>query len=153
MHVYNIKILCKHFTIFDFVVVVVVQSLSHAWLFATHELQHGRLLCSSLSSWICSNSCPLIQWCHSTTSSSVAPFSSCPQSFPASGSFLTCQFFTIGGQILVLQLQHQSFLWIFRVDFLWDWLVWSLCSPRNSRIFSSTTTVRKHQFFSAQLCF
>ena len=47
-----------------------------------HKLQHGRLLCPSLSPWVCSNSCPLSQWCHPTISSSAAPFSSCPQSFP-----------------------------------------------------------------------
>ena len=51
-----------------------------------HELQHARLPCPSLSPRVCSNSCPLSQWCHPTISSSVAPFSSCPQSFSASGS-------------------------------------------------------------------
>ena len=54
----------------------------------SHELQHTRLLCPSLSLGVCSNSCPLSLWCHPTISSSVIPFSSCPQSFPASGSFL-----------------------------------------------------------------
>ena len=149
MHVYNIKILCKHFTIFDFVVVVVVQSLSHAWLFATHELQHGRLLCSSLSSWICSNSCPLIQWCHSTTSSSVAPFSSCPQFFPASGSFPISQFFTLGGQSIgasasVLPMNIQDWIPLEFAGLI------SLQSKELSRVFSNTT-VQKHQFFSTQL--
>ena len=52
-----------------------------------HGLQHARLLCPSLSPWACSNSCPLSQWCHPTISSSVVPFFSCPQFFPASGSF------------------------------------------------------------------
>ena len=52
-----------------------------------HGLQHARLPCPSLFPGVCSNSCPLSQWCHPTISSSVAPFSSCPQSFPASGSF------------------------------------------------------------------
>ena len=54
-----------------------------------HELQHARLRCTSLSPWVCSDSCPLSQWCHPTISSSVVLFSSCPQSFPASGSFST----------------------------------------------------------------
>ena len=54
-----------------------------------HELQHARLPCSSLSPRVCSNSCPLSQWCHSTISSSIATFSSCLQSFSASGSFPT----------------------------------------------------------------
>ena len=63
--------------------VVVVQSLSHVWLFAA--LQHARLPCPSLSARVCSNSCPLSQWCQSTISSPVIPFSSCPQYFPESG--------------------------------------------------------------------
>ena len=63
---------------------VVVQSLIRLWLFVTHELQHIRLPYSSMSPWVCSNSCALSQWCHPTISSSVTPFS-CPQSFPASG--------------------------------------------------------------------
>ena len=54
----------------------------------SHELQHARLSCSSPSPGVCSNSCPLSRWCCTTISSSVAPFSSCPQSFLASGSFL-----------------------------------------------------------------
>jgi len=54
-----------------------------------HELQHTRLPCPSPSPWVCSNSCPLSQWCHPTISSSIAPFSSCLQSFSAPGSFLT----------------------------------------------------------------
>ena len=55
--------------------------------FQPHELQHARPPCPSLSSGVCSNSCPLSQWCHSTISSSVAPLPTCLQSFPASGSF------------------------------------------------------------------
>ena len=61
-------------------------------------LQHSRLPCPSLSPGVCSNSCPLSLWCHPTISSSVAPFFSCPQSFPASGSFPMSQLFTSGGQ-------------------------------------------------------
>ena len=63
-----------------------------------HELQHARLPCPSLSPYICSNSCPLSQWCHPTISSSVIPFFSCPQSCPASGSFSMSQNFASGGQ-------------------------------------------------------
>ena len=63
-----------------------------------HGPQHARLLCPSLSLGACSNSCPLSQWCHPTVSSSVIPFSSCLQSFPASGSFLMSQLFSSGGQ-------------------------------------------------------
>ena len=63
-----------------------------------HGLQHARLPCPSLSPVVCSNSCLLSQWCHPTISSSVTAFSSCSQSFPASGSFSVSQFFTSGGQ-------------------------------------------------------
>ena len=61
-------------------------------------MQHTRLPCPSLSPRACSNSSPLSQWCHPTISSSVVPFSSHLQSFPASGSFQMSQFFTTGGQ-------------------------------------------------------
>ena len=63
-----------------------------------HELQHARLPCPSLSPGICSNSCPLSRWCHPIILSSVVPFSSCPQSFPASGSFPMSWLFSSGGQ-------------------------------------------------------
>ena len=63
-----------------------------------HGLQLDRLPCPSLSPRACSNSCPSSLWCHPIISSSVAPFSSCPQSFPASGSFLMSRLFTSGGQ-------------------------------------------------------
>ena len=63
-----------------------------------HGLQHSRLPCPSLSPGACSDSCPLNRWCHPTISSSVIPFSSCPQSFPASGSFPMSQLFISGGQ-------------------------------------------------------
>ena len=63
-----------------------------------HGLQHPRLPCPSPASRACSNSCPSSRWCHPTISSSVVPFSSCPQSFPASGSFPMSQFFESGGQ-------------------------------------------------------
>ena len=62
------------------------------------RLQHARLPCLSLFPGACSNSCPLSWWCHPTISSSVIPFSSCLQSFPASGSFLMSRLFTSGGQ-------------------------------------------------------
>ena len=74
--------------------------------------------CQSLLS-----SCPRSCWCHPTISSSVIPFSSHLQSFPASGSLPVSQFFTSGGQSLEFQLQHQTFKWIFRTDsFRIDWL-------------------------------
>ena len=81
-----------------------------------HELQHARPPCPSPTPGIHPNPCPLSWWCHPVISSSVIPFSSCPQSFPASGSFPMSQLFASGGQSI--GLQHQSFPWIFRVDFL-----------------------------------
>ena len=72
-----------------------VQSLSRVW---SHELQHARLHCPSPTPGVYSNSCTLRQWHHSTISSSVVPFSSSLQSFPASGSFQMSQFFASGGQ-------------------------------------------------------
>ena len=75
-----------------------VQTLSRVRLFATHGLQHARLPCLLPTSRACSNSCPLSQWWHPTISSSVDPFSSCPQSFPTSGSFPVSQLFTSDGQ-------------------------------------------------------
>ena len=82
-----------------------------------HRLQHARLPCSSPTPRACSDSCPSSWWCHPTISSSVVPFSSCLQSSPASESFLMSRFFTVA-KVLALQLQHQSFQWIFRTDFL-----------------------------------
>ena len=93
----------------------VTQSCPTLW---PHGLQNARLSCPSPTPGAYSNSCPLSRWCHPTISPSVVPFSSHLQSFPASGSFPMSQFFASGGQILEFQLQHQSFQWIFRTDFL-----------------------------------
>ena len=89
---------------------------SSLWL---HELQHARLPCPSLFPWVCSNSCPLSLWCHPIISSSFPPFFSCPQSFPASGSFPVRQLFVSGGQsigasVSVLPMNIQ--LISFRID-------------------------------------
>ena len=96
--------------------VVVVQLLSYANSLRPPGLQLARFPCPSPSPRVCSNSCPLSRWCHPTISSSVVSFSSCPQSFLASGSFPMSQLFTSVAK--VLEFQHQSFQWIFRVDFL-----------------------------------
>ena len=81
-----------------------------------------------------SDSCPLSRCCYPTISFSAAPFSSCPQSFPASESFLMSWFFTSGGH--VLKLKYQSFQWILRVDILWELWPWSSCSARDFQEFS-----------------
>ena len=108
------------------------------WLFR-HAVEfnslwlHARLPCPSLSPRVCSNSCPLSQWCDPTILSSVTPFSCCPQSFPTSGSFPMSWLCASSGQSIELQLRHQYFQWITKVDFLWDWLVWPPCSPKDSQ--------------------
>ena len=112
-------------------------------------LQHTRLPCPSLSPGICSNSCPLSQWRHATISSSVAPFSSCPQSFPASGSFPMSQIFISGGQGIGATASASVLPMNIQGDFLQDWVVCFPCIPRDSQD-SSSTTVQKHQFFGAQ---
>ena len=93
-----------------------------------HGLQLAKLPCPSVSPRACSNSCLLSQWCHPTISSSVAPFSSCPQ-----GLFQWISFLQQVAKVLELQLQHQSFQWISRVYFLLDGLVGSPWSPRDSQ--------------------
>ena len=116
-----------------------------------HGLQHSRLPCSSPIPRACSNSCPSSRWCHLTISSSVVPFSSHLQSFPAPGSFPMSQFFASGGQssgvsasASVLPMNTQDW-------FSLGWTGWiSLLSKGCSRVFSNTT-VQKHQFFGAQL--
>ena len=83
-----------------------------------HGLQHARPSCPLPTSGVYSNLCPLSQWCHPVISSSIVPFSSCLQSFPASWSFQMSQFFSSNGKILKFQLQHQFFQLIFRTNFL-----------------------------------
>ena len=128
-----------------------VQSLSRVRLFGPHGLQLTRPPCPSPTPGVCWNSCPLSQWCQPTISSSVFPFSSCLQSFPASGSFTMSQFFPSGGQsigvsasISVLPMNIQDW---FPLG-LSDWI--SLQSKGLSRVFYNTT-VQKHQFFRTQL--
>ena len=99
-----------------------------------HGLQNTRLPCPSLSPGDCSNSCSLSRWCYRTISSSAALFLFCFQSCPFQRISSSHQVV----KVLELQLQHQSFQWIFRTDFLWGWLVGSLCNPRDSQESSPT---------------
>ena len=110
-----------------------------------HGLQHTRFLCLG----VCSNSCPSSWWYHPAISSSINPFSSHLQSFPASGSFPMSWLFTSDGQSIGASASASVLPVKFRVDFLEDWLVWYLCCPRDSQEFSSPT-VQKHQLFGAQ---
>ena len=116
-----------------------------------HEPQHTRPPCPSPTPGVHPNPCPSSRWCLPTISSSVIPFSSCPQSLPASGSFKMCQLFASGGQsigvlasISVLPMNTQDWSPL-------GWTGWiSLQAKGLSRVFSNTT-VQKHQFFCAQL--
>ena len=115
-----------------------------------HGLQHARLPCPSPTPRVSSNSCPSHRWCHPTISSSVVPFSSHLQPFPASGSFQIVGFSYQVAKVLEFQLQHQSFQWTPRTDPL-GWTGWITLQFKGlSRVFFNTT-VQKHQFFSAQL--
>ena len=114
-----------------------VQSLSRVSL-RPHELQHTRLPCPSPTPRFHSDSGPSSLWCHLAISSSVIPFSSCPQSLPASESFPMSQLFAWGGQVLEFQLQHHSLQRNPRADLLQNGLVGSPCSPRDSQESSPT---------------
>ena len=114
-----------------------------------HGLRHIRLTCPSLSPRVCSNSCPWSQWCNPTISFSVTPFSSCPQSFPASGSFPVSWLLASGGQSIrasasVLPMNIQGWFLLGLTGLI------SLLSKALSRVFSNTT-VQKQHFFSTQL--
>ena len=116
-----------------------------------HGLQHARPPCPSWTPGVYSNSCPLSRWCHPTISSSVIPFSSCLQSFPAPGSFPKSQFFISGGQSIGVSASASVLPMNVQDWFPLRWTSWvSLQSKGLWRVFSNTT-VQKHQFFSAQL--
>ena len=116
-----------------------------------HGVHHARLPCPSPTPRAYTNSCPLSQWCHQTTSSSVAPFSSHLQSFPASGSFQMSLFFTLGDQSIGASASASVLPMNIQDWFPLRWTGWiSLQSKGLSRV-SSNTTVQKHQFFGAQL--
>ena len=108
-------------------------------------LQHARLPCPSLSQGICSNSYPLSQWCHPAISSSVISVSSCPQSFPASGSFPMSQLFSFSGQSIGASVSAA----VFPMN-IQDWFLLGLTSliflqsKGLSRVFSCPIPVRNH---------
>ena len=112
----------------------------------THGLLLARLPCPSPTPGVYSNSCPLSQWCHPTITSSIVPFSSHLQSFPASESFHMSQLFSSGGQSHATAVPPMN-----SQDWSLRWTGWiSLQSKGLSRVFSNAT-VQKHQFFGAQL--
>ena len=128
-----------------------VQSLSHIWLFVTPWTAACQASYPSPTPGACSNSCPLNQGCHPTILSSVVPFLSCLQSFPASASFQMSQSFTSGGQVIEASASASVL-----PKNIQDWFSLGLTgliswqSKGLSRVFSNTT-VQKHPFFSAQL--
>ena len=115
-----------------------------------HDRQHNTIPRPSLSPWVCSNSCPLGQWCHPTFSISVTLFASCPQSFPALGSFLRSQLFASGGQIIGASASTS----VHPMN-IPGWFPLGLAGSISlqfkglSRVLSSTT-FQKHQFFGLQ---
>ena len=116
-----------------------------------YELQHARPPCPSPTPGVHPNPCPLSWWCHPTISSSLVPFSSCPQSFPESESFPMNQFFTSGGQNIGVSASASVLPMTIQDWFPLGWTGWiSLQSKELSRVFSNTT-VQKHQFFGAQI--
>ena len=109
-----------------------------------HWLQHARPPCPSPTPGVYPNSCPLSRWCHAIISSSVVPFSSCPQSFPASGSFQMSQLFALGGQSIGVSASTSVLLMSTQEWSPLRWSVWiSLQSKGLSRVFANTT-VQKH---------
>ena len=133
-----------------FILTVVVHSLRCVQLLWPRGPQHTRLPCPSLSTRVCSNSCPLCRWCHPTISSPVIPFSSCLLSFPAWGSFPMSLLFPSGGQSIgasasasVLPVNSQGWFPLGLTGLI------SLQSKGLSRVFSNTE-VWKHEFLGAQ---
>jgi len=115
-----------------------------------HGLQHARPPCPLLCPRVCSNSCPLNQWCHPTILSSVIPFSSCLQSFPASGSSPMNRFFASGGQSIGTSVSESVLPMNIQDGFPLGWTgLISLLFKGLSRVYTSTT-VQKHQFFGTQ---
>ena len=116
-----------------------------------HESQHARPPCPSQTPGVYPNPCPSSQWCHPAISSSVVPFSSCPQSLPASGTFPRSQLFAWGGQSIgvsastsVLPMNTQDWSPL-------EWTGWISLQPKGlSRVFSNTI-VQNHQLFGTQL--
>ena len=116
-----------------------------------HEPQHTRPPCPSPTPRVYPNPCPSSRWCHPTISSSVIPFSSCPQSFPASESFQMNQLFASGGQSIGISASTSVLLMNTQDWSPLGWTGWiSLQSKGLSRVFSKTT-IQKHQFFGTQL--
>ena len=115
-----------------------------------HELQDTRPPCPSPTPGVHPNPCPWSQWCHPTISSSVIPFSSCSQSFPASGSFQMSQLFASGGQSTGVSASTSVLPMITQDWSPLGWTGWISLQSKGLSGVLSTATVQKHQFFSTQ---
>ena len=116
-----------------------------------HGLQHARPPYPSPMPRVYSNSSPLSQWCHPTITSSIIPFSSWPQSFPASGPFQGSQFFTSGDKIIAVSTSTSVLTMNIQDRLPLGWTGWIFLQSKGpSRVFSDTT-IQKHQFFGVQL--
>ena len=121
-----------------------------------HGLQHTRPPCPSPTPEVYSNSSPLSRWCHPTISPSVVPFSSCLQSFPHQDLFQWVGSLHQVAKVLELQLQHQSFQWLFRTESLYDWLVDFLAVQGTRKSLkqhhsSNASVLQPSAFFTVQL--
>ena len=131
--------------------ILLTQSASQFRCSVISDSLHARPPCPSPTPRVYSNSCPLSWWCHATISPSVVPFSSCPQSFPASRSLQMSQLFESGSQSIGVPTSASVLPMNIQDWFPSGWTGWiSLQSKGLSRVFSNTT-VQKHQFFGAQL--
>ena len=115
----------------------------------SHGLQHARLPCLSPTLRVYSNSCPFSRWCHPTISSSVVPFSSCLQSFPASGSFPLSLFFSSGGQSICISPSTSVLPMNIQDWFPLGWTGWISLQSKGLSSILSNNTVQKHQFFKS----
>ena len=135
----------------DMPLLLLLIRFSRVRLFATLWTHNTRLPCPLPTPGVHPNPCSSSWWCHPTISSSVVPFSTCPQSFPASGSFPMSQLFALGGQNIGVSASTSALPMNTQDWSPLGWTGWiSLQAKGLSRVFSNTT-VQKHQFFSAQL--
>ena len=128
-----------------------VRLLSRVQLFATPWTAARQASCTSPTPGVYSHSCPLSWWCHPAISSSVIPFASCPQSFPASLSFLMSHLFASGGQSIEVSASASVILMNIQDWFPLGWTGWIFLKSKGLSRILSNTTIQKHQFFGTKL--
>ena len=117
----------------------------------SHELQHSSLPCPSPTPGACSNSCPASRWCHPTISSPAIPFSSCLQSFPASGSFPRSEFFTSGGQTIGFSPSGSALSMNIQEWFPFGWTAWISLKSKGQHHSSKASILWHSSFFIVQI--